>query len=199
MVEAARAPKATGADLHAFIRHRFGFGDRLYGVVDASRDKELAYAAPRRYGQTIHWLFEQGSGSHMLDVAPYLVPFAFRPKYPYDGSGYLDLWAQRLGRSAGILLITPAAPESLRDHLSELFRVTDDEDHRYYFRFYDPRVLRTFLSACSGPEAAEFFGPIRRILCEAETPGRALSCAADRTGVAIVEAALVSDRSREHS
>ncbi|MHC4609604.1 MAG: DUF4123 domain-containing protein, partial [Planctomycetota bacterium] len=64
----------SGSALHAFIHHRFGMGDRLYGVADAARDKELAFAAPRRFGQTIRWLFEEGSGAHMQDVAPYLVP-----------------------------------------------------------------------------------------------------------------------------
>lgn len=182
MVEASRAAKTTGAELHAFIRHRFGMGDRLYGVVDASRDKQLAYAAPRKYGQTIHWLFEEGSGSHMLDVAPYLVPIAFRPKYPYEGSGYLDMWAQRLGTNVGILLITPAATDALLSHLHGLFRVTDESDHRYYFRFYDPRVLRTYLPTCTAAEAGEFFGPIRRILCEGEWRGNMISCAPDRDG-----------------
>lgn len=185
MVEATREFKATGADLHAFIRHRFGMGDRLYGVVDASRDKQLAYAAPRSYGQTIHWLFEEGSGSHMLDVAPYFVPIAFRPKYPFEGSGYLDLWAQRLGTSAGILLITPAATDALLSHLRELFHVTDEEGHRFFFRFYDPRVLRAFLPTCNAMDARNFFGPVRRVLCETEQGDGILACMPHRTGVLI--------------
>ena len=187
MVEATNTAKATGADLHAFIRHRFGRDDQLYGVVDAARDKELAFAAPRRYGQTIHWLFEEGSGAHMLDVAPYLVPIAFKTRYPYENSGYLDMWARRLGTNAGILLITPASTFSLMDHLDELFRVTDETDHRFYFRFYDPRVLRTYLPTCTAAEAREFFGPIGRILVEAADPGTILSCGADASGVKIDE------------
>lgn len=174
MVEASRAAKATGADLHALVRRQFGTDDRLYGVVDASRNKELAYAAPRSYGQTIHWLFEEGSGAHMLDVAPYLVPIAFQTRYPYEGSGYLDRWARALGSSAGIVLITPVSTHLLLSHLHELFRVTDEKDHRYYFRFYDPRVLRVYLPTCTPLEAEEFFGPIRCMLYESETPGRML-------------------------
>lgn len=187
MVETAKPSKAKGADLHASIRHHFGMGDRLYGVVDASRNKELAYAAPRRYGQTIHWLFENGSGAHMLDVAPYLVPIEFKTKYPYDGSGYLDLWARALGTSSGILLIAPASTFELMSHLHDVFRVTDEDDHKYFFRFYDPRVLRTYLPTCTAGEAAEFFGPIRRILIEADAPGTILSCGPDTSGVKIDE------------
>jgi hypothetical protein len=40
-----------------------------------------------------------------------------------------------------------------------------------YFRFYDPRVLRSFLPTCTEPECAEFFGPIGRFVMEAEQPG----------------------------
>ena len=190
MVKANRTAKATGADLHAFIRLRFGMGDRLYGVVDAVRDKELAYAAPRKYGQTIHWLFEEGSGSHMLDVAPYLVPITFRPKYPYEGSGYLDLWTRGLGSSAGILLITPIATDVLLSHLRDIFRVTDETGHRFFFRFYDPRVLRTYLPTCTPAEAKQFFGQVRHILVEAAKPGKMLSYSPERSGVQTDEGAL---------
>ncbi len=186
------AAGSTGSALHAFVHHCFGMGDRLYGVVDAAKDKELAFAAPRRYGQTIHWLFAEGSGAHMLDVAPYLVPIVYRSKYPYDGSEYLDIWAQRLGKSAGILLITPADPESLLSHLRELFRVTDETDHRFFFRFYDPRVLRVYLPTCTPAEASEFFGPIRQMLVESEQSGRMLSYRPDRSGVEVTEKTLGS-------
>ncbi len=190
MAEASTRTAATGADLHAFIRYRFGMGDRIYGVVDAATDKELAFAAPRRFGQTIHWLFEDGSGEHMLEVAPYLVPIAFRTTYPYNGSGYLDMWAERLGSNAGILLITSADTDALLSHLQGLFHATDDEDHRYFFRFYDPRVLRVYLPTCRGADTREFFGPVRRILCEADSPGGMLACSSERTGVKIDEKPL---------
>ena len=190
MTQTTRAVNATGADLHAFIRYRFGMGDRLYGVVDAAKDKELAFAAPKRFGQTIHWLFAEGSGAHMLDVAPYLVPIGYRSRYPYEGSGYLDLWARRLGTNAGILLITMADPKSLLDHLHELFRATDEDDHRYFFRFYDPRVLRAFIPACTAAEVKEFFGPVRHFLVETESPGHMVSFHAGRSELEVKEQTL---------
>lgn len=189
----------SGAALHALVGHHVGMGDRLYAVADAARDKELAFAAPRQFGQTIHWLFEDGSGAHMLDVAPYLVPIAYRPKYPYEGSGYLDLWAERLGSSAGILLVTPADPESLRDHLGELFRVTDEKEHEYFFRFYDPRVLRMYLPTCTPAEAKEFFGPVRHFLVESERSGSVLSYRSGRSGVEAKEKALGSPAASDSS
>ena len=184
---------ATGADLHAFIRYRFGMGDRLYAVVDAARDKGPVLAARDRCGRTPRWLFEDAAAAHMSEVAPYLIDVDFRTKYPYPGSDYLDLWAEHLGRSAGILLITPAETDALLGHLRGLFHVTDEEDHKYFLRFYDPRVLRVFLPTCTAAQAREFFGPIRRILVESERQRMMLSCAPDLSGVRIDERPLQSN------
>ena len=35
-----------------------------------------------------------------------------------------------------------------------------------FLRFYDPRVLRVFLPTNDVEQANQFFGPIRRFLCE---------------------------------
>ncbi|UCE58243.1 MAG: DUF4123 domain-containing protein [Phycisphaerales bacterium] len=176
-------PDKSGAALHAFIAHRFGVGDRLYGVVDAARDRELALAAQAHSPGQPRWLFKGTAGGHMADVAPYFVPIEFDKRYPYPGSGYLDLWAESLGRSAGILLIAAIAPDALWDHLRELFAVTGPDDREYYFRFYDPRVLRLFFPTCTPSEAGEFFGPIRSVLVEAEKRGEMLACKKSESGV----------------
>ena len=208
----------NAAMLHAYIRHHHALGERLYGVVDAARDHELAFAPRDSFGQQIHSLFDVGAAppsasvderddpatakvkrevateirSRMADVGPVLVPIEFHSRYPYSGSEYLDLWAERLGTSAGILLLTEADPGPLATHLADLFRITDEEDHRYYFRFYDPRVLRLYLPTCTAAEAKEFLGPIRRILVESGTQGKMLSCSCGRSGVELKEKALDS-------
>lgn len=208
--------ETTGSVLHAFVQHRRGVGQRLFGVVDAARDRELAFTARDRFGWEILSLFEEGASSssdqadprrdpaalnierqfiesaqsRMAQVAPYLVPIEFRARYPYSNSGYLDLWAERLGGSAGILLLSEFDPARLAVHLRGLFRVTDDDNHRYYFRFYDPRVLRLYLPTCTAAEAVEFFGPVRRFLVESEQPGRMVSYRPGRSGVEVKEEAL---------
>lgn len=206
----------TGSDLHAFLQHRLGAGQRLFGVVDAARDRELAFAARDRFGWEIFSLFEEGPSSssdqadprrdptalnierqfiesarsRMAQVAPYLVPIEFRTRYPYHNSEYLDLWAERLGSSAGILLLSEFDPTRLAIHLRGLFRVIDDDNHKYYFRFYDPRVLRLYLPTCTAAEAVEFFGSVRRFLVESEHPGRMISYRPGRSGVEVTEDAL---------
>lgn len=178
----------TGADLHAALHHCIGWGDRLYGVVDTARDSELAFAARDDFGQSIRWLFADDAAWHMTDVAPYLVPIDFHETYPYLGSEYLDMWADRLGRSAGILLITKADPDALWEHLRTIFKLKLENDDRvYYMRFYDPRVLSTYLPARTPDEAREFFGPVGEILMEADAPSKMLFCNLEHGHLAIHE------------
>jgi len=179
---AGRRP-TSDSPMRGYLRHVMGAKDRLYAVVDAARDKELAFAARRRFGLRLHTLFEGELAQYLDHVAPQLIPVEL-------DCGYVELWGEHLGRSAGILLLTNADTSALRAHLRRIFVVTDEEGEEFSFRYYDPRVLRVYLPTCTGPEAAEFFGPIRRILVEAATAGRILSCRPEGSGVKTAERAL---------
>ncbi|MBN2563413.1 MAG: DUF4123 domain-containing protein [Phycisphaerae bacterium] len=161
-------------------------GERLYAVVDAARDAELAFAARDRFGLGLHTLFEGDLAQYLDHVAPHLVGIE-------QGSEYLELWAEHLGRSAGILLFSEASTEVIRAHLRRIFVVTDEECEEFSFRYYDPRVLRVYLRTCTAAEAQEFFGPIRRIVVESERSGRLLSCSPERNGVKMAERSLQPD------
>ena len=151
-------------------------GERLYGVVDGARSIKLATDAYLKYGQAFRSLFEGPSANDLGGVAPYLVEV--------DPSGrYLGLWAQRWGTHSGILLVTSAQPDALREHLRGLFVAEDEQGQEFFFRFYDPRVLRVYLPTCTPQEAREFFGPVRRILVEDAQPDGVLLCTASATGV----------------
>jgi len=180
----------TGADLHRFVQARRTGNERIYAVVDAARDRELAFEGPYRHKWKIQWLFDEQTAPRMRDVAPYVVPLEFQPTYPFAQSDYLDLWADRLGGSAGILLLTTSGPGALRRHLRKVFLARDDDGAEYFFRFYDPRVLRWSLPLLSGSEAREFFGCVRCILVEAETPGSMLACTPAGSGARIDQASL---------
>ena len=97
--------RITGATLHAFIEQRRKADERVYGIVDAARDKELAFEGAARWGWRLRWLFGEDASPQLRDVAPYLVPIESRPRYPHDQSEYLDLWADRLGGCAGIFFL----------------------------------------------------------------------------------------------
>jgi hypothetical protein len=139
-------------------------GERLYGVVDAARDCALAFEAKNGYGKTIRSLFQGAAAPALAHVAPYLI--LIEP----DG-GYLQNWARRLGKSAGILLISSADEETLHKHLRNVFVVQDEGGQEFFFRFYDPRVLRTYLPTCTPDEVRSFFGPVRMIAADGSKPG----------------------------
>lgn len=162
--------------LRTLIREMIRSGERLYAVVDAARDSYLALSAFTRFGIVTYTLFE-GEMAPLLDhVAPHLVPI-------HIDSNYMELWAERLGNSIGILLLTEEDPEELHKHLRKIFEAIDEDGDEYFFRYFDPRVLRVYLPTCTGEEADLFFGPIRVILAEAEQPGALLCYQHDETGV----------------
>ena len=50
--------------------------------------------------------------------------------------------------------------DALRGHFRRIHVVEDQAGKRMYFRFYDPRVLRTYLGTATAAEHVEFFGPV---------------------------------------
>ena len=154
--------------------------ERLYAVVDSARAPYLALVPRTELAMETRTLF-QGEMAPFLDhVAPHLVCI------PKD-SLYLGLWTEKWGSCAGILLITREQPEVLYRHLRSIYVVCDEEENEYFFRYFDPRVLRVYLPTCTREEARELFGPIRCILVEAEMPGNVLCCSLDATGLNVSE------------
>jgi len=159
-------PKITGKKLRRAIPLQPG--ERLFGIVDGAQDLELAYEAKCLYGQEITSLFAGDMAAAAADVAPYLVPID-------PASGYLENWAQRWGKNAGILLTTTAELARLQAHLREIFVVQDEQGQQFFFRYYDPRVLRVYLPTCNADETSFVFGTVRRYFCEDEKTGHALN------------------------
>lgn len=158
-------------------------GEMLYGIVDAAQDKELAFEARDRFHLPIRMLFQGEAAQYMDDVAPYLVPID-------PASEYLESWASRWGKNAGILLTTYADPEPLFRHLREIFVVKDEEGQEYFFRYYDPRVLSMYLPTCTPEEVREFFGPIGALVLDGEKPATLLRCTVGPEGLSQATLAL---------
>jgi len=134
-------------------------GARPFALLDGAQSLELAVRL-RRIGCRIFTLFEGPLAAEEGAAGPLLVAF------PSDRSKALALCLAEIGGNKGILLSTYAELQDLVDHLREIFVVSDEEDREYFFRFYDPRVLRAFVPSCSPEERKQFFGPIRAIAAE---------------------------------
>jgi uncharacterized protein DUF4123 len=97
-------------------------------------------------------------------VAPYLARL--------DAGSPFTRWvlAEGWGEHWGIFLQSSADLRALRDHFRGFQNVELPDQRTVLFRYYDPRVLRTFLPVCNAAEAASFFGPVQSFVVEAETP-----------------------------
>ena len=60
----------------------------------------------------------------------------------------------------GLFVEAQATLDALRGHFRRIHVVEDPGGRRMYFRFYDPRVLRTYLKTATAAERAELFGPV---------------------------------------
>jgi hypothetical protein len=65
------------------------------------------------------------------------------------------LWAEPWG----LFVEARATADVLRKHLRRQLIAQDGSGKRMYFRFYDPRVLRTYLRTATPSERADLFGP----------------------------------------
>jgi len=126
----------------------------LYALLDAARDPRVLTLL----GDThlpFRSLYDGAMGEQLGTVAPYLVSL-------HKGDDFLQLLLDEAwGDSWGVFLRCPSVDlRELRRHLRRFLRVRDESGKTLLFRWYDPRVLRAFLPACTAEEAAQFFGPI---------------------------------------
>lgn len=142
----------------------------IYAVVDACQAWEWVGRVREQFGRDTKMLF-QGAGTvydEVDEVAPYLCSL--------DPENALLLeWSGMFGRNAGILIASDAPMAVLYKHLRNVFVAKDSTEQDYFFRFYDPRVLRGFLPACRLEEVRQFFGPIRWIVVEDIQANRMIS------------------------
>ncbi|WP_437768476.1 DUF4123 domain-containing protein [Sorangium sp. So ce281] len=154
-----------GAALDRIVQHLWGAeADLVYAVLDGARDAAISDSV--RSSDLPHCCLLAGElGPELAQVAPYLVRL--------QRSGELTRRLLRLGwgKSWGIFLATPSPLETVRRHLRRLLRVLGPDGAAMFFRYYDPRVLRTYLPTCNAGELGEVFGPVLRYAVEGEDGG----------------------------
>jgi hypothetical protein len=142
----------------------FGKGDvPLYAVLDGASAPKLV---KKLYEHEPEYCCLQ-RGELALDmavVASYLV--RLEPETPFTEHVLAEGW----GAHWGMFLTSPANLRALRNHFREFLRVETPDNREIIFRFYDPRVLRTFLPACNAEELRSFFGPVQTFIVEGATP-----------------------------
>lgn len=164
----------------------------VHAILDAGRDF-MAIGLARLVSTRCESLFVGPKAERLAHVAPYLTPC--------DPSGVvLRLVLGGKPTDRGILIESDAEFGVIRAHLRRFLIVERQRDRRFvYFRYYDPRVLRPFLPACTPDELARFFGPIRAFHCRAEESGQMLTYERDRSGGLSVRRGGVEEFVRERA
>lgn len=99
----------------------------------------------------------------MQEVAPYLVKLD--PDTPFTDWVLDRGW----GKHWGIFAETNAELPVLRRHFRGFLKVHDPNGKPMLFRYYDPRVLRTYLPTCNPEELKTLFGPVNAYMMEDES------------------------------
>lgn len=148
------------------LKDALGAGVR-HALVDAAADEKVGKLLTA-HEVACESLFEGPSAEALAGVAPYVVEI--EPESPF-----LDhLLDQGWGRGWATFLESGASLGALRAHFRQFPMVRDPQGKMFYFRFYDPRVLRSFLPACNPAECEQFFGPVQAFYLEGEEPGTLL-------------------------
>ncbi len=143
---------------------------RAYAILDGARDERihpaLTEAVSERDYRCLylgHKLIFLGKMPPVLArAAPYLVRLRKTSNFTrwMISRGWGDCW--------GIFFLSTAALDPLMNHFRRFLMVKDESGKTFYFRYYDPRVLRIYLPTCSQPELETIFGPVERFFCEDE-------------------------------
>jgi len=158
------APQTPQERLLALLRQDF---QPLYALLDAAREPsvlKVIFESKEEYQS----LYEGARGAQLTHFAPYLVRIP--PKSPLLDTLVHQAWA----KSWGVYLTCGRPLKDVRTHFRNFLMVKLPDGKTVNFRYYDPRVLRHYLPTCNVEEIAQFFGPVKHFLVEAEDPGLAL-------------------------
>lgn len=131
----------------------------VYAVLDGASAQGLL---DKLYGlsPTFCCLFRGELQPDMAEVAPYLVQLEQGSEFTnwVIGQGWGNHWC--------IFASSEANFRQLRTHFRTFLIVYDETGRPLRFRYYDPRVLRTFLPTCTTEEVTTIFGPVTSYILE---------------------------------
>lgn len=138
-------------------------GMKTYMLMDAARNRGI-YPALLAHQDTlpVRSLYQGELAETLADVCPYVV--ALDPETEF-GRWALD---QGWGQAWGLFVRSPLDVDDVRRSLRRFTVVSTEEGRSLLFRFYDPRVLRTFLPTAGADQLGPLFRDVDRFIVEDE-------------------------------
>lgn len=131
-------------------------GSDLYMIIDAAQDSRI-YPTIRAAKRTFSCLYDGWSTPEPLkSVAPYMLKVRKADEF--------TLWCLMEGFKKSWLLFFAAPEKTLDDmrlHFKRLSFVKSSQGKKMLFRYYDPRVLRTYIPTCTTEERQFIFKDIQ--------------------------------------
>ena len=153
----------------AVAQHLFAVPNaNVYAILDGASVPELPQTLAR-FEVEADCLFRGELEPDMAQVAPYVAKVQFDD--PFTDWLLQEGW----GRHWGVFALSQADLRALRMHLRTFLKVYGPDLQPLYFRYYDPRVLRVYLSTCNAQELRTVFGPVLRYIVEDEDPAGLLT------------------------
>ena len=134
---------------------------KLYCVLDGASVPDL----PKR-------LFDSDLPNYCLfrgDLTPdvvHMAPYVVQLKRNREFTDWV--LSEGIGKNWGVCVHCRHSISELRRHFRSLIYVHDENGNPLIFRFYDPRVLRTFFPTCNPGEIKSIFGKIETFFVESE-------------------------------
>lgn len=133
---------------------------KLYGILDTARDPQLYPLLVK----SPHYdcLFAGKLADPLKRTAPYLVELT-------DDTPLKNIWrTEGWGKAWGILLKSSLELRDLRKHLRKFLLAQLPDGNTVLFRYYDPRVWRTYWPTCTEEEKANWLKGIEEVIAEPE-------------------------------
>ena len=134
------------------VLRKFAAEGKVYAILDACDEPEVQRKVADSKPDQVKCLYRGGDDPETLAVAPYLAHLT---------ADEIDWVSQKLWeRFWGIFVIAESNIKILRAHFRKFLMVDLENEGAVYFRYYDPRVLETFLPTCEEEQLQKFFGPV---------------------------------------
>lgn len=127
---------------------------RLYMIVDAAQDERI-YPTLELSSNLTRSLYRNSVDESLKAVGPWL--------FQLHKGDWLSSWCVNEGLENNWFIIFASKGKTfhhLRHHFRRFAIVQDEQGKHLYFRYYDPRVLTSYLPTCNDAERLFVFGDI---------------------------------------